>query len=211
RAAPIRPAIARDGQRNSRCLSIEPHAGPVRERAVGVERLAQAPHVGAAVALEADDDVVRVPITRPADVVQALRRVESADLIVLTRGGGEGLEALDQDDLLGAVAAAPVPVAVALGHATNDLVLDRVADATFPTPTGFGAWLRHQLEERRDRATEAAEAAAVTRSRELLDQLGRPQQTQAALAWWRGAALALRGLLGVGGVWFPLGLGGRGD
>jgi exodeoxyribonuclease VII large subunit len=79
--------------------------------------------------------------------------------VVLTRGG-QGVQDLDTDELIGAVAAAAVPVAVALGHATDDLVLNRVADVSFPTPTAFGAWLRGVVDEKRDRARQAAAEAA---------------------------------------------------
>ncbi len=76
------------------------------------------------------------------------------------------------------MAESPVPAAVALGHTTDDLVLSPVADASFPTPTAFGAWLRSLLEERQARAQEAAQAAVLTHSRELLEQvkpLGAPR------------------------------------
>jgi hypothetical protein len=66
-------------------------------------------------------------------------------------------------------------------EADVELEVVRVADANFPTPTAFGAWLRGVLEEEQCRAREAAEAEAVARSRELLGQLGRLQKVQAAL------------------------------
>jgi hypothetical protein len=91
-------------------------------------------------------------------------------------------------ELIGAVAAAAVPVAVALGHATDDLVLNRVADVSFPTPTALGAWLRSVVEEKRDRARQVAEAEAVERADGLMEQLGRLEKVQAALARYRGRA-----------------------
>jgi exonuclease VII large subunit len=96
-------------------------------------------------------------------------------------------------------------VAVALGHATDDLVLGRVADASFPTPTAFGAWLRSALEEKRGRARQAAEAEAIVRSQELLGRLGQVQRLQASLAWWRAAALALAALGAAAAAWLLLG------
>jgi exonuclease VII large subunit len=38
---------------------------------------------------------------------------------------------------------------VAVGHSTDRLVLDAVADRSFITPTAFGEWLRQQLEAKR--------------------------------------------------------------
>jgi hypothetical protein len=83
-------------------------------------------------------DVIRVPMTRPAEVARAVGQATAAHLIVMTRGGGEGVNALDDEDLIRAVAASPVPVGAAVGHASDYLVVGRVADAAFPTPTAFG-------------------------------------------------------------------------
>jgi hypothetical protein len=68
---------------------------------------------------ELDLEVVRVPITRPEEVVRALRQAAGARAVVITRGGGEGVQVLDEDELTGAVASSPTPVAVALGHACS--------------------------------------------------------------------------------------------
>jgi exonuclease VII large subunit len=139
--------------------------------------------------------VVRVAVTRPEEVLRALRQATGAQAVVITRGGSDGVQLLDNEELIGAVMGSPVPVAVALGHASDDPVLGRVADARFPTPTAFGSWLRNCLEEKRNRAREVAEAEVVSRSQELLDRLARLERMQAALASWRAAAVALGVLL----------------
>jgi hypothetical protein len=117
--------------------------------------------------------------------------------VVLTRGGGQGVQELDTDELIGAVAGAAVPVAVALEHATDDLVLNRVADVSFSTPTALGPWLCSVAEEKRDRARQVAEAEAGERAGGLVEQLGRLQKLQAALVRWQAVAAVL-GLLLVG-------------
>jgi exodeoxyribonuclease VII large subunit len=128
-------------------------------------------------------------------VVKALRQIAGARAVLITRGGGEGVQALDDDELIGAVVRSPVPVAVALGHATDDLVLGRVADASFPTPTAFGAWLRSLLVRRRDLEREAVLAGEVSRSRDLLRRLDELQKVRSSLALWRAGALVAIGLL----------------
>jgi len=104
------------------------------------------------------------------------------------------VQELDTDELIGAVARSPVPVAVALGHATDDLVLGRVADASFPTPTAFGSWLRSLLERRRDLEREAALAEEVGRSCDLMGRLDGLQRVCSSLALWRAGALVALGL-----------------
>jgi exodeoxyribonuclease VII large subunit len=156
---------------------------------------------------EADLDlqVVRVSMHRPEEVARAVRQAEGAQAVALTRGGGQTVHDLDDDPLIGAVAGSPVPVLVALGHATDDLVVARVADAAFPTPTALGSWLRQMIEQKRVEARQVEEAQLLTESKELLAQLGQVQALRAALARWRAAAVVLA-VLGVGVlVWFLLG------
>jgi exodeoxyribonuclease VII large subunit len=135
--------------------------------------------------------VVRVPMTRPVEVARARTSASGSDLVVLTRGGGEGLLALEEDALIGAVASSPVPVAAALAHATDDLVLARVEDASFPTPGAFGARLRTALDAKWARRRKAAEAEALLRAGELGRLLALAGAARAALFWWRAAALVL--------------------
>jgi exodeoxyribonuclease VII large subunit len=111
--------------------------------------------------------VKRVPITRPVEVAKAVRESTDGNLIVVTRGGGQDVAALDDNALLAVVANCPVSVATALGHATDSLVLDRMADHSFPTPTACGAWLCIAIEQKR-------------------------ANVRAVLGWWLVAAL-LRG------------------
>jgi hypothetical protein len=120
---------------------------------------------------EIDLEVVRVSMHQPSEVVEALRQAAGARAVVLTRGGGEGVHLLDDDDLISAVASSPVPVAVALRHASDDLVLGRVADASFPTPTAFGAWLRPVIVERGAGHLRAEEAGLLLQSQAILDHL----------------------------------------
>jgi exonuclease VII large subunit len=78
-------------------------------------------------------EVVRVPMDRPQEVARAVQPAAGAQAVALTRGGGSGVQDLDDDGLIAAVASCPVPVLAALGHASDDLVLGHVADA-LPRP-----------------------------------------------------------------------------
>jgi hypothetical protein len=124
-------------------------------------------------------EVIRVAMTRPAEVARAVVQATGANLVVLTRGGGEGVHSLDNEDLIRAVAASPVPVAVAAGHASDYRVVGRVADAAFATPTAFGGWLRGVLDEARRRARDAE---LLGPSQVVLDRL---RALEAAVARWR--------------------------
>jgi exonuclease VII large subunit len=107
--------------------------------------------------------------------------------------------------LIEAVASSPVPVVADLGHASDDLVLGRVANASFPTPTAFGAWLRTCVDKKRARARRLKEAEVRERTEGLLRQLEALQAAADRLAWWRAEALALGGLLTAVLLWQFLG------
>lgn len=76
----------------------------------------------------------------PADLVAALESLlasEVPDVIVIARGGGSAsdLAAFNDERLVRAAFAAPVPVVSAIGHETDWSLLDLVADVRAPTPS----------------------------------------------------------------------------
>ncbi len=76
----------------------------------------------------------------PASLIRALELLwdhGGIDVIVLTRGGGakEDLLAFMDETLARVIAASPVPVVSAVGHAIDTTLADRVADAVAPTPS----------------------------------------------------------------------------
>ena len=94
-------------------------------------------------------------------IVAALARLgrqPEVDVIICGRGGGslEDLYAFNEEAVVRAIAAAPVPVISAVGHETDTTLADFVADVRAKTPTAAGelvvpieADLREQLDEQR--------------------------------------------------------------
>lgn len=76
----------------------------------------------------------------PAAIAQALARVAvdgRAELVIVARGGGarEDLECFDHEQVVRAVATAPMPVVTGIGHEQDETLTDRVADLRAHTPT----------------------------------------------------------------------------
>jgi exodeoxyribonuclease VII large subunit len=112
-----------------------------------------------------------------ASVMQALAallRVSDVDVIILARGGGsaEDLMCFNDEALVRAVAASPVPIVSAVGHETDFTLCDFAADARAATPSQAAemvvpdrAQLASDLLEMRSRMARSALAKVGTARR----------------------------------------------
>ncbi len=117
--------------------------------------------------------------TAAPGIVRALRRLYAQagiDTVILARGGGslEDLWSFNDERVVRAVAEAPVPVIVGVGHESDVTLADFAADLRAPTPsaaaelaTPDGTQLPTILNRLRDRAASALLGRAEERRRHL--------------------------------------------
>jgi len=116
----------------------------------------------------------------PESVVAALQRLQmdDMDVIIIARGGGsaDDLWAFNDERIARAVFASRVVVVSAIGHETDTMVIDLVADVRAPTPSAAAemvtpdiAALGSLIGDLRTRAYELASATLNRRQRETID------------------------------------------
>lgn len=113
----------------------------------------------------AEADVLPVPVQGAAAAAQITAMLQRAaasgryDVLVLARGGGslEDLWSFNDEALVRAIVASPVPVVSAVGHETDFSLADFAADVRAPTPSVAAELLVPSAEdlERRLRALDA--------------------------------------------------------
>ncbi len=113
-----------------------------------------------------------------ASVVRGLERLAAhpeVDVIIVGRGGGslEDLWAFNDERVARAIAACPKPVVSAVGHETDTLLSDLVADRRAPTPTAAGECVVPSFDDL---------VRALGRDTQRLDRSMRRQLAQARLA-----------------------------
>jgi exodeoxyribonuclease VII large subunit len=156
-------------------------------------------------------EVLPVPVQGEGAAAQVRGMLEKAaasgryDVLVLARGGGslEDLWAFNDEALVRAVAACPVPVVSAIGHEVDFSLCDFAADLRAPTPSAAAELLVPdrgelsqrvgQLRHRLERGIQRELAAGAQRADQswLRLQAGHPRQ-RLALAGHRAARLKSR-------------------
>ena len=145
----------------------------------------------------------------PREVIAGLARaarIPGVDLIVVGRGGGsmEDLWGFNDEALVRAVAACPVPVVSAVGHQTDFTLCDFAADRRAETPTAAAELIasgRSRLVERvrllRSRLAGRSPAARLRELSQDLDHLGErlASAAEAGLGERRERLARLRGEL----------------
>lgn len=65
------------------------------------------------------------------------------DIIAIVRGGGGGIEKLDDLKVLAAIIELKTPIIGAIGHVEEKLFIKQLVDKCAPTPNGLGQYFQN--------------------------------------------------------------------
>jgi len=87
---------------------------------------------------------VRANLAQVSEITQALRSNQETDILVIARGGGENMSIFDNPAVSETALGLHCIFITALGHSSDEPLLQKVADKFFITPTALGGYF-HDL------------------------------------------------------------------
>ena len=90
----------------------------------------------------------RVNFANTKELTALLRELDQQkyDVIALVRGGGGGIESLDELDVLDMIVEMQTPIIAAIGHVEEKLFIKQIVDKEAPTPNGLGQYFSDLVE-----------------------------------------------------------------
>lgn len=88
-------------------------------------------------------------LMNPEDIVRAIKDADNtrADVLVVARGGGEGLGIFDREEVVRAIASCRTYTVAAIGHADDTTLANEVADYAVITPTMAATYIIDRVRE----------------------------------------------------------------
>ena len=115
----------------------------------------------------------RVNFSNSQELVRTLQALDEFDfsVIALVRGGGGGIEKLDELDVLEAIVNLRTPIIAAIGHVEEKLFIKQLVDKCAPTPNGLGQYFSEMVESVSEKKTKSRAALTEQIKKQFKDQL----------------------------------------
>lgn len=97
--------------------------------------------------------------------------IQGFSVIAIIRGGGTGIEKVDELDVLQTVVKMKTPTIVAIGHPEEKLFIKQIADKEAPTPNGLGQYFSEMVENVSEKKTKSRAALTEQIKKQFKDQL----------------------------------------
>ena len=126
----------------------------------------------------------RVPFSKPQELAELLSKLDqsnSFDAIALVRGGGGGIEALDDLTVLKCLLNLTIPLICAVGHVEEKIFIKNIADKVAPTPNGLGAYFKDMVESVAARRNNSRAALVEEVKKQYIQQIETAEKQNKAL------------------------------
>ncbi len=120
----------------------------------------------------------RANFSNSAELCQKLNAIDKQqfDIIALVRGGGGGIENLDEIDVLQTVANLNSPIIAAIGHVEEKLFIKQIVDKEAPTPNGLGQFFSDIVEQVSEKKSRSRAALTEQIKKQFQSQLEASQK-----------------------------------
>jgi exodeoxyribonuclease VII large subunit len=86
---------------------------------------------------------LKINLSSEREIIESLILYsKKCDILVLARGGGDGLEVFNKPEIIETALTLQTPLITAIGHEQDVTLLQKVADKAFITPTALGEYFR---------------------------------------------------------------------
>ncbi len=120
-----------------------------------------------------DFDEYRVNFSNSQELCKALKNIDTRgyNVIAIIRGGGGGIEKLDELEVLETVGNMKTAIIAAIGHVEEKLFIKQLADKEAPTPNGLGHYFSDMVETVSEKKTKSRAALTEQIKKQFKDQL----------------------------------------
>lgn len=115
----------------------------------------------------------RVNFSNSQELSQTLKTIDGQgfNVVALVRGGGGGIEKLDEIDVLETIGNMKTAFIAAIGHVEEKLFIKQLADKEAPTPNGLGNYFAKMVEEVSEKKTKSRAVLTEQIKKQFKDQL----------------------------------------
>lgn len=115
----------------------------------------------------------RVNFSNSQELVRTLKGIDEFGfaVVAIVRGGGGGIEKLDDLDVLETIVNLKTPVIAAIGHVEEKLFIKQLVDKAAPTPNGLGQYFSEMVETVSEKQNKSRAALTEQIKKQFKDQL----------------------------------------
>lgn len=130
-----------------------------------------------------DFEEYRANFSNVSELIGLLHKIDGSgfDVIAIIRGGGGGIEKLDDLSVLEAIVGLKTPIIAAIGHVEEKLFIKQLVDKAAPTPNGLGQYFSEMVETVSEKKSKSRAVLTEQIKKQFKEQLEAGQKQNKAL------------------------------